>query len=66
VLGDNCSFIDKRESLRKWFKRTKVTIYFRKRARKMAISWNKKQMKICWEAMMTQNLKDKKFMRKMF
>ena len=64
VLGDNVGYLGKREALRKWFKRTKVTLYFRKRARKVSVAWNGKLMRTCWDAMLTQNHKDRKFMRK--
>ena len=50
VLDGNTRFIKEREALRKWYKRTKATIYFRKRTRKMMAEWNSKIMRTCFEA----------------
>jgi hypothetical protein len=65
VLGSNCKFLQEREAIRKWFKRTQVTIYMRKRSRKLALEWNSKLMRTCWEAIRENNHNDKKFVRKL-
>ena len=65
VLGDNIGFIGKRETLRKWFKRTQTTLYFRKRAKKATTEWHCKIMRTCFEAIKSSNKTDSKFMRKM-
>lgn len=39
VLRENVEFMKEREALRKWFKRTQVTIYMRKRTAKLTKEW---------------------------
>jgi len=53
-----------RESLRKWFKRTQVTLYMRKRTKKLTKEWHTKLLRTCFEAVRENNLNDKKFGRK--
>ena len=50
VLQKNCKFLRQRETLRKIFKRTQVTIYMRKRSLKLMREWNLKIMKTCLES----------------
>jgi hypothetical protein len=53
-----------REALRKWFKRTQVTLYMRRRAKNLKRAWNLKVMKTCFEAIKEDIANDKRFMRK--
>jgi len=54
-----------REAVRKWFKRSQVTIYMRKRSIKLAKEWNTKIMRTCFEAIREDMANDRKFMRKL-
>lgn len=65
VLASNVKFLKQREGLRKWFKRTQVTLYMRKRAAKLTREWHLKVMRTCFEALKEDALNDRKFMRKM-
>ena len=64
VMGGNKDYIEKREALRKWFKRVQVTLYMRKRTIKLMKEWNCKVMRTCFEAIKENSVRDKKFMRK--
>lgn len=55
-----------REALRKWFKRTQVTIYMRKRTAKLTKEWQLKVMRTCFEAMREDLCHDRKFAKKIF
>jgi len=66
VLGQNGEFLKEREALRKWFKRTQVTIYMRKRSAKLTKEWQLKVMRTCFEAIREDLCNDKKFARKVF
>ena len=66
VLRDNCEFIEEREALRKWFKRTQVTIYMRKRSAKLKREWELKIMRTCFEAVREDLHNDRKFAKKIF
>jgi hypothetical protein len=66
VLRENVEFMKEREALRKWFKRTQVTIYMRKRSAKLTKEWNTKLMRLTFEAMRENNCHDRKFARKLF
>ena len=50
VLNQNVLYIRQREAVRKWFKRTAVTKYMRRRSSKLAKEWHLKIMRTCWEA----------------
>lgn len=65
VLNQNVLYIRQREAVRKWFKRTAVTKYMRKRSAKLAKEWNLKIMRTCWEAIRENSGNDKKFTRKL-
>jgi len=66
VLRDNCEFIEEREALRKWFKRTQVTMYMRKRSAKLKREWELKIMRTCLEAIREDLHNDRKFAKKIF
>jgi hypothetical protein len=51
--------------MRKWFKRSQVTIYMRKRTIKLTKEWNCKIMRTCFEALRESNCNDRKFARKL-
>lgn len=65
VLNKNVEFLKEREALRKWFKRTQVTKYMRKRSAKLAREWQLKVMRTCFEAIQEATTNDKKFARKL-
>ena len=65
LLKKNVEFMKERESLRKWFKRTQVTIYMRKRSKKLTKEWHTKLLRTCFEAVRENNLNDKRFARKL-
>jgi len=65
ILHQNVLYIKQREAVRKWFKRTQVTRYMRKRSAKLAKEWNLKILRTCWEAIRENNDSDKRFMRKL-
>lgn len=50
MLKQNINYLHEREALRKWFKRTQVTMYMRKRTKKLTKEWNLKVMRTCFEA----------------
>lgn len=66
VLQENVEFIEEREALRKWFKRTQVTIYMRKRSAKLKREWQLKIMRTCFEAIREDLHNDRKFAKKIF
>lgn len=66
VLKENVEFIREREALRKWFKRTQVTIYMRKRSAKLKKEWELKVMRTCFEAIREDLHNDRKFAKKIF
>ena len=66
MLRDNCEFIEEREALRKWFKRTQVTMYMRKRSAKLKREWELKIMRTCLEAIREDLHNDRKFAKKIF
>lgn len=66
VLGENCEFLKEKEALRKWFKRTQVTLYMRKRSAKLQREWELKIMRTCFEAIKEDLHNDRKFTKKMF
>ena len=51
--------------MRKWFKRSQVTLYMRKRTVKLTKEWNCKLMRTCFEAIRESLVNDKKFARKL-
>jgi hypothetical protein len=51
--------------VRKWFKRSQVTIYMRKRSKKLAREWELKVMRTCFEAVKESLENDRKFARKL-
>jgi isopentenyl diphosphate isomerase/L-lactate dehydrogenase-like FMN-dependent dehydrogenase len=65
ALNKNVQFLKQRESIRKWFKRSQVTIYMRKRTAKLAKEWNCKLMRTCFEAIRECLVNDRKFARKL-
>ena len=64
LLGSNVEYMKEREALRKWFKRTQVTLYMRKRTKKLTKEWHCKLMRTCFEAIRENSCNDKKFARK--
>jgi hypothetical protein len=64
VLRQNVRFIRQRESLRKWFKRAKVTIYMRMRSKKMDKEWNLKLVRTCFDAIKQDLISDRRFITK--
>lgn len=65
VLKQNVNYINQREAVRKWFKRTQCTLYMRKRSAKLNRQWQLKVLKTCFEAMKEDIANDRRFMRKM-
>lgn len=65
VLKQNVEFMKEREALRKWFKRTQVTKYMRKRSAKLTREWQLKVMRTCFEAIQESIANDRKFARKL-
>ena len=65
VLKTNCKFMNQRNAVRKWFKRTKVTMYMRNRSAKLGREWNLKVMRTVFEAIRENNHNDRKFSRKL-
>ena len=65
VLQQNVEFMKQRNAVRKWFKRTAVTRYMRKRSAKLTREWQLKVMRTCFEAVRENNLNDRKFSRKL-
>ena len=65
VLKQNVEFMKQRNAIRKWFKRTAVTKYMRKRTVKLTKEWHLKVMRTCFEAIRENNLNDRKFSRKL-
>lgn len=65
VLKQNVEFLKQRGALRKWFKRTQVTQYMRKRSAKLTREWHLKVMRTCFEAIRESISNDRKFSRKL-
>jgi len=65
VLKQNTEFLKERQALRKWFKRTQVTSYMRRRSAKLSREWQLKVMRTCFEAIQESIANDRKFARKM-
>ena len=59
TLKENVAFLKSKKAIQKWFKRTQVTLYLRRRNEQVIATYKKKQLQKLWDAI-RQNLFDER------